>query len=38
LLDLSSPSPAVSVVLPNACGISATVSGLIYQAPVAPAQ
>jgi hypothetical protein len=33
LLDLASPSPAVSVVLPNACGIRETVSGLIYEAP-----
>jgi hypothetical protein len=33
LLDLSSPSPAVSVVLPNACGIRETVSGLVYEAP-----
>jgi hypothetical protein len=33
LLDLSSPSPAVSVVLPNACGIGDTVSGLVYEAP-----
>jgi hypothetical protein len=33
LRDLSSPSPAVSVVLPNACGIGDTVSGLIYEAP-----
>lgn len=33
LLDLSSPPPAVSLVLPNACGIGETVSGLIYEAP-----
>jgi hypothetical protein len=33
LLDLSSPAPAVSVVLPNACGIDETVSGLVYEAP-----
>ena len=33
LLDLSSPPPAVSVVLPNACGIGDTVSGLVYEAP-----
>jgi len=33
LHDLSSPSPPVSVVLPNACGIGETVSGLIYEAP-----
>lgn len=33
LLALSSPSPAVSMVLPNACGISETVSGLVYEAP-----
>ena len=33
LLDLSNPSPAVSVVLPNACGIGETVSGLVYEAP-----
>jgi hypothetical protein len=33
LLDLSSPSPAVSAVLPNACGVGETVSGLVYEAP-----
>jgi len=33
LLDLSSPSPAVSVVLPNACGVGETVSGLVFEAP-----
>ncbi|MBV8063840.1 MAG: hypothetical protein JOY51_09595, partial [Nevskia sp.] len=33
LLDLASPAPEVSVVLPNACGIQSTVSGLVYEAP-----
>ena len=33
LLDLSDPSPAVAVVLPNACGIQETVSGLVFEAP-----
>ena len=33
LLDLSSPSPTVAVVLPNACGVPETVSGLAFQAP-----
>jgi hypothetical protein len=33
LLTLSNPSPVVSVVLPNACGIQATDSGLIFEAP-----
>ncbi len=33
LLDLSDPSPAVAVVLPNACGIEETVSGLTFEAP-----
>lgn len=33
LLDLAVPAPAVAVVLPNACGIQSTVSGLVFQAP-----
>lgn len=33
LLDLSNPPPTVSIVLPIACGVRATVSNLTYQAP-----
>jgi len=33
LFTLSSPSPPVAVVLPNACGVPDTVSGLIDEAP-----
>jgi hypothetical protein len=33
LLDLAVPSPAVAMVLPNACGIQETVSGLVFQTP-----